>query len=167
MYIGTNFGTIWNTMGRTRKDEPITTRNARKAFRVRKKPSCRSLGPGTAIGYQRKVRGGVWLAVEYLGGKNYRQTKLGFADDLLDADGVAVLDYEQAKKAAVAKFAQWRAADRASVDGPAPTVRSAIEAYVGMRDARERAQDRPRGDAKNRLAFHVLADHIADAACTS
>ena len=43
-----------------------------------------------------------------------------------------------------------------------PTVRSAVEAYVGMRDARERAQDRPRGDAKNRLARHVLADDIAE-----
>jgi integrase len=164
MYIGTNFGTRWNAMARTRKDEPITTRNARRALKARKKPYCRSLGPGTAIGYQRKERGGIWLAVEYLGGKNYRQTKLGVADDVLDADGAAVLDYEQAKKAATTRIARWRATDRASVDGPAPTVRSAVEVYVGMRDARERAQDRPRGDAKNRLALHVLADDIADVA---
>lgn len=151
-------------MARIRKDAPITTRNARKALKVRKKPYCRSLGPGTAIGYQRKERGGVWQAIEYLGGKSYRHARLGVADDVLEADGVVVLDYEGAKKAAATRFAQWRAADRAAVDGPVPTVRSAVEAYVGMRDARERSQDRVRGDARYRLGVHVLTDDIADLA---
>ncbi|WP_457299614.1 tyrosine-type recombinase/integrase [Phyllobacterium sp. P5_D12] len=151
-------------MARTRKDAPITTRNARRALKVRKRPYCRSLGPGTAIGYQRKERGGIWQAIEYLGGKNYRHARLGVADDVLDADGIVVLDYEGAKKAVAAQIARWRAADRAAVDGPAPTVRSAVEAYVGMRDARERSQHRLRGDARNRLTLHVLTDDIADIA---
>ena len=151
-------------MARIRQDAPITTRNARRALKVRKRPYCRSLGPGTAIGYQRKERGGIWQAIEYLGGKNYRHARLAVADDMLDADGIAVLDYEGARKAVAAQIARWRAADRAAVDGPAPTVRTAVEAYVGMRDARERSQHRVRGDARHRLARHVLADDIADVA---
>jgi integrase len=151
-------------MARNRIDAPITTRNARKALKLRKRPYCRSLGPGTAIGYQRKERGGIWQAIEYLGGKSYRHARLAVADDVLDADGIIVLDYEGARKAVAAQIARWRAADRLAVDGPAPTVRTAVEAYVGMRDARERSQDRVRGDARYRLSVHVLTDDIADIA---
>jgi hypothetical protein len=43
-------------------------------------------------------------------GQKLPPRQLGVADDMLDPDGVAVLSYEQAKKAAVAKFRNgiWR-----------------------------------------------------------
>ena len=151
-------------MPRTRVDAQITTRNARKQLKPRKKPYCRSLGPNAAVGYQRKERGGVWKAIQSLGKKRYREEQIGIADDFLEADGVNVYDFEQAKRAAVAKIAAWHAGDRAAVDGPTPTVRSVVEAYVTMRDAREQAQDRARGDARRRLAHHVLTHAVADLA---
>ena len=149
-------------MARTRSEAPITTRNARKQLKPRKKPYCRSLGPGAAIGYQRKQRGGVWKAIKSLGDKRYREVQIGVADDFLESDGVNVLDFEQAKKAAAATIASWHANESSAVIGPTQTVRSAVEAYVGLREARERTQGQARGDAKNRLALHVLADEIAD-----
>jgi integrase len=154
-------------MARTRVDAPITTRNARKQLKPRKKPYCRSLGPTVALGYQRKQRGGVWQVVESLGSKRYRLEQIGIADDFLEANGVNIYDFEQAKSAAVAKIATWHADDRASVDGPAPTVRSAVEIYMEMQEARERAlqgKGRLRGDARLRLSRHVLSDAIADIA---
>ncbi|TIT52064.1 MAG: hypothetical protein E5W72_10045, partial [Mesorhizobium sp.] len=171
VYFGTNFGTTHTArkgrMARTRVDAPITTRNARKQLKPRKKPYCRSLGPTVAIGYQRKQRGGVWQVVESLGKRRYRVEQIGIADDLLEANGVNVYDFEQAKTAAVAKVASWHADDRARVDGPAPSVRSAIEIYIEMQEARERAlqgKGRLRGDARLRLSRHVLSDAFADTA---
>lgn len=152
-------------MARTRVDAPITTRNARKQLKPRKKPYCRSLGPTIAIGYQRKQRGGVWQVVESLGNKRYRIERIGIADDLLEANGVTVYDFEQAKSAAVAKVASWHAGDRAAADGPAPTVRSAVDTYIETQEARERSlqgKGRLRRDARLRLTRHVLSDAVAD-----
>ncbi|RUX75143.1 integrase, partial [Mesorhizobium sp. M2A.F.Ca.ET.040.01.1.1] len=126
-------------MARTRTDAAITTRNARKQLKPRKKPYCRSLGPTVAIGYQRKPRGGVWQAIESLGGKRYRVEQVGIADDFLDANGVNILDYEQAKSAVLAKISSWHAELIASADGPSPTVRSAVESYIDLQSIRERA----------------------------
>ncbi|TPK52890.1 MULTISPECIES: tyrosine-type recombinase/integrase [unclassified Mesorhizobium] len=152
-------------MARTRTDAAITTRNARKQLKPRKKPYCRSLGPTVAIGYQRKLRGGVWQAIESLGGKRYRVEQIGIADDFLEANGINVFDYEQAKSAALAKVSSWHAEDIASAEGPSPTVRSAVENYIEVQAARERAvmgKGRLRGDARLRLSRHVLSDPVAD-----
>ncbi|TPI51715.1 MULTISPECIES: tyrosine-type recombinase/integrase [unclassified Mesorhizobium] len=152
-------------MARTRIDAQITTRNARKQLKPRKKPYCRSLGPTVAIGYQRKQRGGVWQVVESLGKKRYRVEQIGIADDFVEANGATIYDFEQAKSAAVARIALWQVHDRASADGPAPTVRSAAEIYMEMQEARERVLQgkvRLRRDARLRLSRHILSDTIAD-----
>ncbi|MBZ9724875.1 site-specific integrase [Mesorhizobium sp. CO1-1-11] len=154
-------------MARTRTDAAITTRNARKQLRPRKKPYCRSLGPTVAVGYQRRSRGGVWQAIESLGDKRYRVEQIGVADDFLDANGVNVFDYEQAKGIALAKISSWHAKEIASAQGPAPTVRSAVENYIELQAARERAvagKGRLRGDARLRLSRHVLSDPVSDVA---
>ncbi|MDG4904550.1 MULTISPECIES: tyrosine-type recombinase/integrase [unclassified Mesorhizobium] len=154
-------------MARTRIEAAITTRNARKQLKPRKKPYCRSLGPTVAIGYQRKQRGGVWQAIESLGNKRYRVEQIGIADDFLNADGVNVFDYDQAKSAVLAKISSWHAEEIASAEGPAPTVRSAVENYIEVQAARERAvagKGRLRGDARLRLSRHVLSDALSDVA---
>lgn len=115
-----------------------------------------------ALGYRKKGRGGVWVVIESLGNKRYREEQIGIVDDFLEANGSTVLDFEQAKKAAVARIASWHTTDRAFVNGAPPTVRTAVEAYVGMRDARENAEGLARRDARNRLRLHVLADEIGD-----
>ena len=51
-------------------------------------------------------RGGTWLARRRPDGGGYVEHRIGTTDDFQDADGVAVLDYGQAQKAA---RAWWRA----------------------------------------------------------
>ena len=145
-------------MSRTRAEAQITTRNARRQLMPRKKPYWRSLGPNAAIGYRRRPRGGFWMAGEYLGEGRYREEQIGVADDHLDADGIDVLDFEQAKAKAAAKIASWRAHDRASVHGPVPTVRSAVEAYLAATERRRAAQGIKKTDARSRMRRHVLND---------
>lgn len=150
-------------MSRTRAEAQITTRNARRQLKPRKKPYWRSLGPNAAIGYRRRARGGFWMAGEYLGEGRYREEQIGVADDYLDADGIDVFDFEQAKAKAAEKIASWRSHDRASLHGPAPTVRSAVEAYLSATEQRRAGMGLTKADASGRMRRHVLGDAIADA----
>ena len=147
---------------KTRKDEPTTTKHARRNLKPRAKPYLRTIGQGVAVGYRRKVKDGLWTVSLYLGNGKYREATIGTADDVLDADGVEVLDFEQARKAVLAKVAEWQAEAKAKTNGGVQTVRTAVEAYIAVANAREDAQSRPRRDAERRLALHVLADPIAD-----
>ncbi len=54
------------------------------------------LSPGRALGYRKSSRGGVWVA-RFVQEGFRREEKLAIADDLLDADGVQVLDFTQAQ----------------------------------------------------------------------
>ncbi len=115
-------------------------------------PSATAAGRGAASG---------WPG-EYLGEGRYREEQIGVADDHLDADGIDTLDFEQAKAKASAKIASWRAHDRASVHGPAPTVRSAVEVYLAATERRRAAQGIKKTDTRSRMRKHVLGDAIAD-----
>ncbi|HET9534908.1 MAG TPA: integrase, partial [Mesorhizobium sp.] len=98
----------------------------------------------------------------YLGEGKYREATIGAADDVLDADGTTVFDFEQARKAVLAKIEEWRAEAKAATTGGTQTVRTAVEAYVSGINAREDAQDRPHRGAERSLRHHVLSDPIAD-----
>jgi integrase len=102
------------------------------------------------LGYRRiKTGAGSWWARHYLGDQQYETESLGIADDLSDADGVAVLDYWQAQEKARNRMVQ-RAHAAAGKTGPY-TVADAMDAYVRflsddgrdpytIRDARYRDQ---------------------------
>ena len=98
-----------------------------------------------------------------VGEGKYREATIGVADDVLDADGVSVLDFEQARKAVLAKIEEWRAKTKAAANGGVQTVRTAVKHYIAGMNNREDAQGRPRRDAERRLEKHVLGDPIADA----
>src|SRR5262245_43909019 len=87
-------------MARTVRDANLETRTARLRLRTRAEPYWRGLERGFALGYRRRARGGTWLARRRLTTGGYAEHKIGLSDDLQDADGVAVLDYGQAQKAA-------------------------------------------------------------------
>jgi hypothetical protein len=55
---------------------------------------------GFHLGYRRLSSGGTWIARRFAQDGRYRENRLGVADDTQDADGVSVLDYSQAQKAA-------------------------------------------------------------------
>jgi hypothetical protein len=74
-------------------------------LRIRSEPYWRGLEKGFALGYRRRGKGGTWLARRRPDGGGYAEHKIGTSDDLQDADGVAILDYGQAQRAA---RAWWR-----------------------------------------------------------
>ena len=147
---------------KTRADAATTTKNARRALKPQPKPYLRTIGQGIAIGYRKKAKDGIWTASLYLGNGKYREATVGTADDILDADGTTVLDFEQARKAVLAQIEAWRAETKAASNGGIQTVKTAVEAYIAVQNAREDAQDRPRRFAERLFRQHVLADPIAD-----
>ncbi len=92
-------------MARSKRSAILDSRNKRLTLEVGK----RHLDPiqgGTYLIYQRPKSGaaGAWLARWYdLESKKQKQTRLGTADDFMDADGRQVLTYIQAQ----AKAGEW------------------------------------------------------------
>jgi integrase len=87
-------------MARTVRDANLETRTARLRLRIRSEPYWRGLEKGFALGYRRRGKGGTWLARRRPADGGYAEHKIGTSDDLQDADGVAILGYGQAQKAA-------------------------------------------------------------------
>jgi hypothetical protein len=87
-------------MARTLRDAALDTRTARLRLASSRKPYWRSVEAGFQLGYRRGERGGVWRARRYIGDMKYLEATLGVADDDTDADGVKVLSYRDALKAA-------------------------------------------------------------------
>jgi integrase len=79
---------------------PVGTRTSRRALKVNPKPYWTQITPGRSLGYRKNgTRDGVWIA-RLKDGPFRREGRLGLADDVADADGVQVLDFSQAQKAA-------------------------------------------------------------------
>ena len=126
----------------TTRNAPLTTRNARRGLQPQARPYLRAIGQGVSLGYRKKATDGLWIINFYVGGKKYREVTLGTADDVQDADGVRVLNFEQARKAVLVKADEWRAEAKTKAAGPIVTVGTAVNAYVGLMNAREDAQGR-------------------------
>ena len=92
-------------MARTVRDTALETRTARGRLAARSEPYWRTIDQGAHIGYYKGTRGGSWNARLYLDGR-YLKESLGTADDVQDADGIAVLNFAQAQKKAHAWFTQ-------------------------------------------------------------
>ena len=87
-------------LARTVRDANLETRTARLRLPIRTEPYWRGLEKGFALGYRRRSKGGTWLARRRPDGGGYVEHRIGTTDDFQDADGVAVLGYGQAQKAA-------------------------------------------------------------------
>ena len=97
-------------MARTVRDTNLETRAARLRLTARRKPYWRVLESGLHLGYRRtKEGGGTWVARRFIGDGRYSETKVGTADDLQGADGVAVRSFKNAQEAA---REWWRIAQR-------------------------------------------------------
>ncbi|NDB68679.1 MAG: site-specific integrase, partial [Methylocystaceae bacterium] len=133
-------------MSRTVRDTNLETRTARMRLLARRKPYWRIIESGLHLGYRRTMEGGgSWVARRFLGDGRYNETKIGIADDLQDADGVAVKSFKQAQEA-IREW--WRIEQRREMGhsndvGPY-TISNALEDYfsrhrgqaaVGMRKA--------------------------------
>ena len=110
---------------------------------------------------------GAWIARRETGRKEsrgasrypyptYEQWTLGAADDLVPADGVTVLSFQQA----MSRAATEHHAKKTGVTTTLVTVREAIRQYLTFIEGRKGA--RARTDAEGELKKHVLAHPIAD-----
>jgi integrase len=133
-------------MARTLKDTSLDTRTARKKLKARGKPHYRTIEEGLHLGY-RKLRGrkgkpevsGRWVWRRYVEDQKSKTGKkqpyivdtIGIADDITDADGVAVLNFAQAQNKLRDLFKQNAHAEA----GVGPyTVAAAIRDYLQKLD---------------------------------
>lgn len=139
-------------MPKTLIEAKLTTREARKKLNIGL--HWRGVDPEIHLGYRKGKRGGTWI-VRWRNLKGYRQRPLGVADDEVQE---GTLDYSAAVKAARVKVEEERHSARVELEGPALTVRAAIDAYVRSRDERDtKRKGRPiRSDASIRLGRYVV-----------
>ncbi len=87
-------------MAATGEDTNLESRRARSGLAPRRKPYWHTLDQGGQLGYYKGTESRLWIA-RFCGGKGrYAEQRVGLADDLEEADGAAVLDFEQAQAAA-------------------------------------------------------------------
>jgi integrase len=86
-------------MARSIKSPKIDSRTARRAIAKNSRDHWLTISRGRALGYRRGLTGGTWTA-RFRVGKFRREREVGDADDDQDADGIQILDFEQAIDAA-------------------------------------------------------------------
>lgn len=141
-------------MARLVRDAKLETRTARTRLPIGPKPYFRRLEIGFHLGYRRLSNGGTWIARGFAEDSRYREFRLGLADDTQDADGVSVLDFGQAQKAA---REWWRAELRREEGhdirtGPF-TVADAVTEYL---KALERRGSKGIRESKYKTDVHIL-----------
>jgi integrase len=152
------------------REVPLNNRTNRARLAPAGKPYFRLIEEGLHLGYRRPAttgRPGAWVGRRRRADGGYETDALGSADDVpgvvagVQPDGSMVRTFEQAQTALRAWARGRAAAERLSAETGlgAPTVRSAVEAYLA-----ERQSAGPAGgtDARLRLGRHVLAAPLAD-----
>ena len=93
-------------MTATALDTNLESREARNRLVARHMPYWHLLDQGCQLGYYKGEGLGVRIGRFSQGKGRYADQRLGNADDLGDADGIAVLDFNQARAAARDWFAE-------------------------------------------------------------
>lgn len=139
-------------MARRVLDRYLDSKEARRRLAPRAKPYFRAIERGLHLGYRRLATGaaGPWVARHYLGDQRYEEESLGHADDLSDADGIAILNYWQAVEAA-RKRMLLRVQAEAGITGPY-TVADAVAAYLEFLERNRRTAY----DVRKRMEAHAL-----------
>ena len=87
-------------MARHVRDASLESRTARAKLKPSGKPYYRAIGQGLHLGYRKGKTEGKWVLRRYVGNQNYAVETIAVADDLVDADGVGVLNFYQAQERA-------------------------------------------------------------------
>ena len=93
-------------MARSAQDAELESRAARGRLAPRQEPYWRSLDKGCHLGYYKGRESRIWIARWSRGKGRDTEARVGLADDFPDADGIAVMDFEQAQAAARNWFAE-------------------------------------------------------------
>jgi integrase len=116
-------------MARKVKDKRLDSREQRLKLKVTGKPYYRAVERSVHLGYRRlKGAAGTWCARYYKGDGAYEVEAIGIADDMSDADGVAVLDFWQAQGRARERMVE-RAHAAIGKTGPI-TVADVVDDYI-------------------------------------
>ncbi len=92
-------------MARSAQAADLESREARGRLAPRQEPYWRSLDNGCHLGYYKGSELRLWIARLSRGKGRDTDARVGRADDFADADGIAVMDFEQARAAARNWFA--------------------------------------------------------------
>jgi hypothetical protein len=92
-------------VARSAKDAELESREARRRLAARQEPYWRWLDKGCHLGYYKGRESRLWIARLSRGKGRDGEARVGLADDVADADGIAVMDFEQARAAARNWFA--------------------------------------------------------------
>jgi integrase len=139
-------------MARRVLDKYLDSRDARRRLAPRAKPYFRAIERGLHLGYRRLANGaaGPWIARHYLGDRRYEEEAIGHADDLSDADGIAIMTYWQAVEVARERM-RLRVQSAAGIVGPY-TVADAVAAYHEFLEHNRNTAY----DVRKRMEAHVL-----------
>jgi integrase len=133
----------------------LDNRTSRLKLRVRLEPYWRLVSEGCHVGYYRGARAGKWVARYRCpgSGRGYTKHTLGEADDVRDADGESILNFEQAD--AVAR--QWfDEIAKAGGKRSAKTVSDALDIYMTNFTGKSVAKTKARIEAVIRPALGHL-----------
>jgi integrase len=137
-------------MARHIRNPKIESRAARAKLKRSAKPTYFDLGGKLHLGYRKGKGAGRWVMRVYIGGEKYTTQTLAEADDLADANGFTVLNFDQAQDRARECMNALDDAARIKAFGPVVSVADAAVAYEAERGATAR-------DARGKLK-HLIAD---------
>ena len=136
-------------MARSIRSNALENRTGSLKLPVAKKPVFVRIGSGISLGYRRNQTVGTWVLKVADGKGGAKTTTVGSADDFVDADGIAYLNYWQAQDLAKKKAST-------TSDGALPallTVRMAAKTYLDVLTGRN---PRTAADTAGRLEKHFL-----------
>ena len=140
-------------MARTVRDAKLDSRAARARLPASKEPHWRSIEHGAHLGYYKGIRGGAWIArFRPAGGGAYAKSRIGKADDILDADGMSVLTFSQAQEKARDWFAAQQLKDSDQAPAGDPTVAEVCEAYLKWFESHRKGVNQTRST----INLHIL-----------
>ncbi len=118
-------------MSRKVRDSRIDTRTARRQLKPGREPYWRKIVKGKYLGYRRLDEGGTWVARcrDAATGKQIFHA-LGPADDVVDANGGTVLDFEQAQEIARKWFIELEKDGQEGRSGRPYTVNDCMDDYL-------------------------------------
>lgn len=130
----------------------LETRTDRRSKSARREPYWVTLSEGLAVGYRKGVKGGTWIGRAYRTDDGRTYEALGTADDILDADGRAVLNFDQAQAAARDWFRKLNRTQAGDTDLSEYTVAKALDEY---RAAYERRSGKATAQLANSIEAHI------------
>ena len=148
-------------MGRKRREAPLASPSARELLKRRNAPYWARLEERAQIGYRTPhEKGGHWLVRLTIPGiKSGRvQASIGVADDLIDADGIEILSYDQACE----KGRKWVQGVMVSLEEervrkPVQTVAQAVHEYSAFLELERKSAVPVAGTMKCHILDHPIA----------